>query len=125
MNFGIEVTLISGGKGSSITDRAAHLGIKNVFTEIPDKLETLEELKNNLEIKNSETIYVGDDLNDLVVKEKIGLMISPLNGRKYIGKYVDCITNKFGGSGSVREVCDRILKAKKFKLLTNRFTITN
>ena len=48
MNFGIEVALISGGKGSSITDRAAHLGIKNVFTEIPDKLDTLEDLKNNL-----------------------------------------------------------------------------
>ncbi len=112
---GIEVAFISGGKGEAIHSRAKHLGVKYCYTEIFNKYKTLRELQELLSIKISETIYVGDDLNDLIVKPIVNLFIIPNNASQIIGNPSDCKTLRNGGDGAVREICDRILKTKNKK----------
>ena len=115
LRSGVEVALISGGKGEAIHSRAKHLGVKYCYTEIFNKYETLRELQELLSINISETIYVGDDLNDLIVKPLVSLFVIPNSASQIIGKNFDCKTIQNGGDGAVREICDRILEAKNKK----------
>ena len=66
--MGIKVVLISGGGNSGTLERSNDLKIKNIFFDVKNKSEALLKIQNKLEIKAAETIYLGDDLNDLVVK---------------------------------------------------------
>lgn len=125
MKYGIQIALISGGLGESIERRAIDLGIENYFIGVKNKLEVLKNLQKKLKIKKSESIYMGDDLNDIVVKSQVSMIIAPLNGQKYIGDFIDCVTNNKGGEGSVREVCDKILRCKGVNLQDNDFEIRN
>ena len=125
LNYGIQIAIISGGKGDSIENRAKDLGIENCFVEIKDKLETLKKIQKKLNITKKESIFVGDDINDLIVKSEVSLLIAPLNGNFYIGEAVNCVTNKNGGRGAVREVCDRILKSKRIIFKNINLKITN
>ncbi len=115
MRSGVEVAFISGGKGEAIHSRAKHLGVKYCYTEIFNKYETLRELQVLLSINKSETIYVGDDLNDLIVKPLVSLFVIPNNASQTISKNSYCKTIQNGGNGAVREICDRILYTKNKK----------
>ena len=117
INSGVYVAFISGGKGEGIHRRAKHLGVKYCYTETLNKYERLRQLQELLSIKISETIYVGDDLNDLIVKPIVNLFVIPNNASQIIGKPSDCKTIRNGGDGAVREICDRILNTKNKKYL--------
>lgn len=125
IKYGIQIAIISGGRGASIQKRAEDLGIENCFIGIKDKLEILKKIQKKLNISKKESIFVGDDINDLIVKSEVSLLIAPLNGNYYIGNTVNCVTNKNGGRGAVREVCDRILKSKRLKFKDINLKITN
>jgi len=56
--------------------------------------------------------YVGDDLPDLAAIELAGLGISVPNGCATVRETADWCTTTAGGSGAVREICERLLQAK-------------
>ena len=43
---------------------------------------------------------------------KAGFAIAPANAHDLVKQQADLITNKIGGHGAVREVCDLLLKAQ-------------
>ncbi len=77
-----------------------------------EKLPVLQELASRLDIKMEDVCYVGNDLNDLGCLENVGLSIAVADCHPDILDSVHFITQKTGGHGAVREVCDLILKAK-------------
>lgn len=77
-----------------------------------EKLPVLQELASRLDIKMEDVCYVGNDLNDLDCLENVGLSIAVADCHPDILGSVHFITQKTGGHGAVREVCDLILKAK-------------
>ncbi len=122
LKSGVEVAFLSGGKGETIHSRAKHLGVKYCYTEILNKYKALIDLQEFLSIKKSETIYVGDDLNDLIVKPIVNLFIIPNNATQILGKSSDCTTIRNGGDGAVREICDRILTIKNQRYSSLKMT---
>ncbi len=107
---GIQISLISGGKSDSTIHRAQKLNIKYCYFEVKNKLKVLEEIKNLLEIKQSQVLYVGDDLNDLAVKDLIGIFVVPNDAVKAVRDHADLILSKDGGKGAIRELSELILK---------------
>ena len=74
----------------------------------------LLDIKNINKLHKDEIIYLGDDINDLVVKSIVGLFISPLDGHSSVKKRSDYITNAKGGDGVFREVVDMIIENKNY-----------
>ena len=107
---GIKVALISGGKSDSTIHRAKKLNIKHFYFEVENKKKVLEDLKNILGLQNSEVLYIGDDLNDLTVKEQVGLFVVPRDAIKAVKDNSNLILSKKGGNGAVREISELILK---------------
>jgi 3-deoxy-D-manno-octulosonate 8-phosphate phosphatase (KDO 8-P phosphatase) len=108
----IEVAIISARNAPNVAHRMKNLGIKHFFQGKSDKLEALNTLLTQLDCSPNEIAYVGDDVIDLPVMRKIGLAIAVKNAHNLVKENADYITQKPGGNGAVREVCDFILKAQ-------------
>ncbi len=105
----IIVAFISGGEGKSTLKRAKMLGINNCLINIKNKQIALRQLQNKLNILPSNTAFVGDDINDLVVKEDVSLLIGSKDSAHKFSVNADLILNSCGGMGVAREISDRIL----------------
>lgn len=110
---GIEVAIISASNSTATLHRARKLGITHAFIGVENKLEALETLCNKLGLQFSQVAHIGDDVNDLPIFQAIGVPLTvadamPINQAK--ARYV---TQKAGGQGAVREVCDLILAANQ------------
>lgn len=106
---GIEVIVIS-GRSSKVTDiRCSELGIKRCFTGVKNKVECYESVKAELGIDDSETAFIGDDINDLKLLKKVGFSATLSDSFDYIKSEVDYVTKRPGGRGAVREFIEQIL----------------
>jgi 3-deoxy-D-manno-octulosonate 8-phosphate phosphatase (KDO 8-P phosphatase) len=67
--------------------------------------EWLKELNLSLE----ETVYVGDDLNDMDIIEAVGMSACPGDAVSEVKHKVDIILRKDGGQACIRELIDEWL----------------
>ena len=114
---GIKVGFLSGRVSKSAVIRGKELKVKELHFGIDDKLKRYEELKKRLKLKDEEILFMGDDLWDHRVFEKVGVPVGVKNGDKRINRLALYVTNKRGGEGAVREVVDLILECKKINPL--------
>ncbi len=110
--LGIEIVLISGGDSASTQGRATQLGIENCFFGVKDKFQKLKEFQKEKDIPIAKCAYVGDDINDIVVRPLVSLLFSPFNASESLKSISDFRLQNAGGYGAVRELAERILKAK-------------
>jgi len=111
-NSGIKTAIITGRKSNIVDIRAKELGIIDVHQGVDTKVEKLYDLVEKLQLDLTEVSYIGDDLNDLDIMEKVGLAFAVQDAAEQIKKISDYITALKGGEGAVREVIDIILDAK-------------
>lgn len=102
--------IISGSNLSFLKKRAEYLGIKYIFDNISlqeSKLEKINELLNELNLKIENIAYIGDDLNDLELIENC-FSGCPNDSNINIKNTANFICKKTGGNGCVREFIDYI-----------------
>lgn len=112
MGAGVEIAIITGRKSAIVENRMSALGIKHVYQGQDNKLAAYADIHNNLNIAPEHTAYIGDDLIDWPVMEKVGLSVCVADGHPLLAQRADFVTRIQGGYGAVREVCDLILEAK-------------
>src|SRR5574341_1063368 len=79
MKAGIRIGIISGRASASVKFRCEELQIKDVFMGTMDKLPALEQIVRQYGLPYDEIAYIGDDVPDLPVLEKVGFSIAPRN----------------------------------------------
>lgn len=109
---GIEVGIISGRTSKVVEYRAKELGIKEVHQNALDKVRAYEDIKARYNLSDDEVAFMGDDLIDIPLLQRVGLSATAADAVRDVKAIVDIITEKRGGEGAVREVIDFILKAK-------------
>jgi YrbI family 3-deoxy-D-manno-octulosonate 8-phosphate phosphatase len=106
----IQIALITGENTNIVTRRASKLKIEHVIQGCTNKLEDATTLCNKLNITLKEVAYIGDDLIDMPLLEKVGFSGAPANAPGYLKDKVDYITHKAGGDGAFREFVEEILR---------------
>ena len=109
---GIQLAFLSGGRGGATEVRADQLGIKHCLVGIKDKPPALEDLQKRLGVTAQRTGYLGDDLNDLALRSSVRLLLAPRDACRPLRRQADAVLNRRGGHGAVRELAERILKAR-------------
>nr|WP_212756396.1 MULTISPECIES: 3-deoxy-manno-octulosonate-8-phosphatase KdsC [Vibrio] len=112
MNAGIEVAIITGRQSKIVENRMAVLGITLVYQGQDDKVKAYNDICRQLNIAPEHTGYIGDDLIDWPVMEKVALKVCVTDGHPLLVKRANYVTHIKGGHGAVREVCDLILQAR-------------
>ncbi len=109
---GIGIALVTGRKGVILARRAAELGISTVLQGVRDKASALSDLAREQGCTLEQTGFMGDDIIDLAVLQRVGLAVSVPNAPTYVAQAAHWVTSRAGGDGAVRECCDVILAAQ-------------
>lgn len=112
LTSGIEVAIITGRQSTLLEDRAKTLGITYLYQGQHNKLLAYQQLLDTLNLKPEQTAYIGDDLIDLPVMEKVGLSVAVADAHPLLIPRANYVTRIAGGRGAVRELCDLILLAQ-------------
>ena len=112
MSAGIEIAIITGRQSKIVENRMTALGISLIYQGQDDKLKAYADICEKLNIAPEHTGYIGDDLIDWPVMEKVGLKVCVADGHPLLVKRANYVTHIKGGHGAVREVCDLVLEAR-------------
>ncbi len=110
---GLDVAVISGRESAAVDKRMSELGVRYVIQGNSDKVAAFEVLATELAIDLAATVYVGDDLPDLPLLRRVGFSVAVKNAHDDVKAECDYTTEKAGGNGAVREVCDLVLDARR------------
>lgn len=107
---GIIPAILTGENSKIVTKRAEKLQISEVFLGCKDKVKAMEQLLLKYNLKYENVAYIGDDLNDLALLEKVGMSFAVRDAVPEVIKSVDYVTTRCGGDGAVREAIDFLLR---------------
>lgn len=109
---GVDIAIITGRVSNVVEHRVKELGIKYVYQGKRQKLPAYEELLQEVKLDHDEIAYVGDDVVDLPVMTKVGLAICVQDAHPLVKRHSHWITDRAGGRGAARDVCELILEAQ-------------
>ncbi|WP_162047247.1 3-deoxy-manno-octulosonate-8-phosphatase KdsC [Vibrio taketomensis] len=112
MNAGVEIAIITGRRSQIVENRMRALGISLIYQGQDDKVKAYHDICQKLDIAAEHTGYIGDDLIDWPVMEKVALKVCVADGHPLLAQRANYVTTIRGGHGAVREVCDLILQAR-------------
>ena len=106
-------TAIITGENTEIVKRRAHkLKIEDCFLGVTDKVAVAEKLCEKYACTWEEVAYIGDDINDIKLLQRVGLSAAPSQAPDYVKSNVHWILEKSGGEGVFREFVEKYLKSK-------------
>jgi 3-deoxy-D-manno-octulosonate 8-phosphate phosphatase (KDO 8-P phosphatase) len=109
---GLVTGVISGRISPATAERAKQCSMTYVYQGHIEKIPIIEEIIAKSGISAQQIAYMGDDLTDVVVMNRVGLSIAPANARAEVKRCAKHVTESAGGQGAVREVCELLLKAQ-------------
>lgn len=111
--MGVEVIIISGRTSNITTIRAKELGITMVYQGVDNKLEFYETLKLKNGWKDSEVAFIGDDVNDVELMNRVGISATTNDSFDYVKNIAHIVTPVDGGKGAVRYFIDYIINLNR------------
>ena len=112
---GVKVGIITSETTGIVAARAKKLGVDYMFQGVrfEQKLEVVENLCKELNIKLKDVAYIGDDVNDIPLLEKAGFAACPEDAHRSVLEIKGIkIMSAKGGHGAVREWADYIITGK-------------
>ncbi len=109
---GVKVAVITGRKSELVKHRMNDLGITILYQGYRDKVPAFQALLKEVNLSKDQITYVGDDVVDLPIMSQLDFSIAVQNAHPFVKKHAHWITDRSGGQGAVREVCEFILEAK-------------
>lgn len=107
---GYHISIISGGTSESVRKRLNTLGITEVNLACKNKIEIYEKLKEKYNLEKEQILYMGDDIPDYKVMQKVGFAACPNDAAEEVKSVSDYISMKKGGEGCVRDLIEQVLK---------------
>jgi 3-deoxy-D-manno-octulosonate 8-phosphate phosphatase (KDO 8-P phosphatase) len=110
---GLVVVMSTGRPGEAARLRAQELGV-DAFLVDPSarKLTSFEAVLHKYNTRWEETAFVGDDLPDLPILQRVGLPVAVANAAAEVKEIAAHTTKAPGGHGAIREFVETFLKAR-------------
>ena len=112
---GFRSGIISGRDSKIVKKRADELGIHFIKQGSKDKTICFADILVEAQVSMEDVAFVGDDVQDIVLFEKVGLPIAVADAVAEVFPNVIYTTKAKGGLGAVREITDLLLKSKEIK----------
>jgi len=112
MQSGFEFCILTSRQSSIVEKRAAELKIKHVAQGHASKLPAAESIFEAVGCRPDQVCYIGDDLPDIPVMNAVALAVAPADAANDARDAAHWILKARGGAGAVRELTERLLRAK-------------
>lgn len=108
---GITPAVITGRDSKALRVRLAALGVTHAHFGTEDKRPAAEMTLKTLGLNWSQAAAMGDDWPDLAMLTRCALACAPPNAQAEVLACAHYVTQRQGGEGAVRELCDLLLVA--------------
>ena len=109
---GVKVAVITGRKSELVKHRMNDLGVTLLYQGYRDKTPAFAALLEEVGLEKDQITYVGDDVVDLPIMSQLNFAIAVQNAHPFVKQHAHWITDRSGGRGAVRDVCEFILESK-------------
>jgi 3-deoxy-D-manno-octulosonate 8-phosphate phosphatase (KDO 8-P phosphatase) len=109
---GFYIAIISGGKSEMVRKRLNGLGITDVYLGAHTKIDIYKEFIQIHQLNEEEILYMGDDIPDYEVMQRVGVPTCPADSATEIKNISIYISDKNGGKGCVRDVLEQTMRAQ-------------
>jgi 3-deoxy-D-manno-octulosonate 8-phosphate phosphatase (KDO 8-P phosphatase) len=109
---GLKVGILSARNSPTTQRRAAQLGITLIHQGVSSKADAYDRILNNERLTDTEVAYMGDDIVDLAVLDRVGLSTAPADAVAEVRARVHWVSGSGGGRGAVRELVEMVLRAQ-------------
>lgn len=107
---GFPIAIISGGTSKPAEIRFQKLGIKAIYLGVRNKTAVLEDWLKSINLSADQALYMGDDMPDWEVMQRVGVKSCPKDAIPEIQAISDYISPFNGGKGCVRDIIEKVLK---------------
>lgn len=108
---GIKTAIVTSENTALVAQRAKKLRVDFLCQGVSDKVSAIRAICRKLDISLENVAYVGDDLNDMKLLEKVGFAACPLNALQAVCDIPGILRlGHKGGDGAVRAFADVILR---------------
>ncbi|CAH6898269.1 3-deoxy-D-manno-octulosonate 8-phosphate phosphatase KdsC [Vibrio chagasii] len=101
--------VISGKASTALDTRCQQLGFDEIMTGCKNKLPALMNICSKYQITSDQIAFLGDDVLDIPIFEKVGLAVAPIDAHSLAIDSADWVSSLEGGKGMVREFVDLLL----------------
>ena len=109
---GLHIAIITGARPEAIRRRYELLGIEDIFLSCSVKMETYEKLKAKYSLEDDEVLYMGDDIPDYEIMNRVGCPVCPADAAPEIKDISIYVSHLKGGYGCGRDVVEQVLRAQ-------------
>ena len=109
---GFKIGIISGGTNEGVRKRLELLGVNKVYLGIHEKDIVFDDFVSTFNINPDQVLYMGDDVPDVPVMEKVGVSTCPQDALPDVKRVVDYVSHKKGGDGCVREIVEQVMRVQ-------------
>lgn len=102
--------VITAGKSDGVVKRLQDLGVEHIYTQTREKIKVYESIISEFELDENAVLYMGDDMPDLEVMQRVGCPVCPTDAIQEIKAVSAYISPMDGGDGCVRDVIEKVLK---------------
>jgi 3-deoxy-D-manno-octulosonate 8-phosphate phosphatase (KDO 8-P phosphatase) len=108
--LGVQLAVLSTETNPVVARRADKLRI-SYRQSVEDKGAAIIEICREFGIHPKLTMFVGNDINDIPAFKIVGFSVGVADSYPEIFAHVHYLTDKKGGHGAVREICDIVCKS--------------
>jgi len=112
MRTGVQIGIITARQSQLVKHRMDSLGIEHLYQGRLDKLNAFEDLIQKLNLSYEQTAFVGDDVVDLPVMNKVGFSVTVKDAHPLVLEQAHWQTPLNGGRGAARNVCELIMQSQ-------------
>ena len=109
---GLKIAIITGARSRGVEVRFRGLGIDDVFTEVPRKIDVFRRWLEDNSLQPEEVAFVGDDIPDYEPMLAAGLSVAPADAARDILSIARYISPCDGGQGVARDLLEQMLRAR-------------
>ena len=109
---GIHVMIVSTETNPVVTARARKLQVP-CKQSVADKAQAVRAACDELGVDPRNAMFVGNDINDIAAFGAVGLPVAVADAYPAVFPHVVFRTERPGGRGAVREICDMLVDARQ------------
>lgn len=110
--LGLPIWVVSTEKNKVVSARCKKLQV-DCIQGCDDKLAAVMKLVKQFDCSLNDVLYMGNDINDIDCLQAVGLPVVVQDAYPEVVKFAKFQTQRAGGFGAVREICDLIYELKK------------
>ncbi len=112
VKMGLHIAIISGCRIEGVRKRYEGLGMTDIYLGAAVKIKVYEDFLARHGLKDDEVMFMGDDIPDLEVMNRVGCPVCPKDACSEIKAASLYVSDRDGGDGCGRDVIEQTLRAQ-------------